>query len=149
VKDHNRHRLDLITGRHAARKHDGFAIDRERYFEAFRAARDEVIRPVLEDVAAELRARGHAPQIALDQGPETPSIEIRLGIDGAPREPGSDRVAFSVIDRRGALEVLAFLTVKPSPMDLVRYARPEEISADEVEQLVIDAVEHIFACRSV
>jgi hypothetical protein len=28
---------------------------------------------------------------------------------------------------------------------LQRYARPDEISADNVEQMLVDAVEHLFA----
>jgi hypothetical protein len=30
-----------------------------------------------------------------------------------------------------------------------RFAAPSDITADQVEQLVIDAIEHIFACCSI
>ncbi len=149
MKDHNLHRLDLITGRYAARRGEKAKDSRDGYERAFREVRDAVIRPVMEEIAEALRSRGHAAAVAIDLAQETPSVELSLGIAGVPPVAGADRVTFSVIARRDALEVLAFLTVKPPPMDIVRFAQPDEITRDEVEQLVIDAVEHIFACRSV
>ncbi len=149
MREHSRHRLSLITGRYAARQVDKQERDRKAYDDAFRAARDGVIRPVLEEIAAELRAAGHAPRVAYDEAHEAPSVELVLGIRGVSASPGMDLVGFSVIARREIPEILAYLVVKPPPMDLLRFAAPAEITAYQVEQLVIDAVEHIFACRSI
>ncbi|WP_437989864.1 hypothetical protein [Sorangium sp. So ce145] len=149
MRDHSRHRLALITSRYAARQQEKLAGDRRAFDDAFRAVSGEVIRPVLEEIASELRSAGHVPRIALDEEPEAPSIALELGIRGASASPGADRIAFSVIQRREAPEVLAYLIVRPPPMDLLRFASPAEITAYQVEQLVIDAIEHIFACRSV
>lgn len=149
MRDHSRNRLALITSRYAARQQERAAADRRAFDDAFRAVRGEVILPVLEEIAAELRSAGHAPRIAFDEAPETPSVELALGIQGAAGSPGADRVAFAVIERREVPEVLAYLVVEPPPMDLLRFASPAEITGYQVEQLVIDAIEHIFACRSI
>lgn len=149
MREHNKSRIALITGRYAARQGERRRGERGAFDDAFRAARDEVIRPALEEIAAELRAVGHAPEVVCDAAIETPSIELALGIRGAEALPGADLVGFSVIQRREDPEVLAYLVVRPPAMDLLRFATPAEITAYQVEQLVIDAIEHVFACRSV
>jgi hypothetical protein len=149
VKEHSRNRLALITDRYAARQQEKQEGDRPAFHDAFRAARDAVIRPVFQEIADELAKAGHAPLIVDDGARETPSIELSLGIKGAPPVPSADRIGFSVIERREQPEILAYLVVRPPPMDIVRYASADEINAYAVEQLVIDAIEHIFACHSV
>lgn len=149
MRDHSRHRLALITNRYAARQKDKQGDDRRAYHDAFRAARDAVIRPVLDEIAAELVKAGHAPRVAIDEAHETPSIELVLGIAGVNAEAGADLVGFSVIERRDVPEILAYLIVRPPPMDIVRFASASELTPYQVEQLVVDALEHIFACRSV
>src|SRR5262249_47080116 len=90
VKDHNKNRIVLITDRYAARRHQKQLNDSDRFEEAFRAVRDAVIRPVLEEITAELRNVGHAATIAVDQGEWTPSIELLLGIRDDGPLPGHD-----------------------------------------------------------
>jgi hypothetical protein len=148
MKEQNRNRIAIITGRYDKRiaergraRNDDFDADFER-------ARRDVIRPAMEDIAAELARVGHSPTITLDGCKEVPSIELRLGIHGAdPAWPNV--IAYCVVRRRGMPEVLAYLDVNRPVMDLIRYAHPKEIAADQVEQLVLDAVEHIFACNAV
>jgi hypothetical protein len=147
VREHSKHRLALITKRYAARQDEKRVGDRRAFDDAFRAARDAVIRPVLEEIAAELGRAGHAPRVACDAAHETPSIELVLGVAGA--HGSEDRVVFSVIKRRESPEILAYLVVHPPPMDIVRFASADELTPDQVEQLVVDAVEHIFAYHSV
>ncbi|KYF53108.1 hypothetical protein BE08_25555 [Sorangium cellulosum] len=149
MRDHSKNRLALITSRYAARQREKQEGDRRAFDDAFRAARDAVIRPMLEEIASELRAAGHAPRVACDEAPETPSVELLLGIRGVGAAPRGDLIAFSVIQRRAAPEILAYLVVRPPPMDLLRFASADEITAVQVEQLAIDAIEHIFACRSI
>jgi hypothetical protein len=149
VKEHNKNRLELITGRYAARRREKQSDGGRTFEEGFRAVREAVIRPVLEEIAAALGNAGHAARVTRDEATETPSIELVLGIRGAKALAGSDVVGFSVIRRRDAPEILAYLIVKPPPMDLIRFAAPAEITPEQVEQIAIDAVEHIFACHSV
>lgn len=148
MKDQNRNRIAIITGRYDKRLAER-AKEREDDFEAdFERARREVIRPAMEEIAEELTRAGHFPTITLDGCKETPSIELRLGIRGA--EPSwANFVAYCVIRRREKPEVLAFLDVNRPAMDLMRYAQPSEITAEQVEQLLLDAVEHVFACNGI
>ena len=81
----------------------------------------------------------------MDESPEAPSIELHLGIQG--RAP-ANLVRYAVIARREAPFVLASLDVSGPALDLVRFADPREITPESVEQLVVDAVEHIFACNA-
>lgn len=148
MKEHSRSRIALITGRYAAREQERQGSDRRAFDDAFGAARDAVILPALEEIAAELRAAGHAPRIVCDGAAEAPSVELTLGIRGVDAAPGADLVGFSVIQRREVPEVLAYLVVRPPAMDLLRFADPAEITGYQVEQLVIDAIEHVFACHA-
>jgi len=149
MKDQNKNRLATITGRYASRQRDKAALDRRAFDAAFVEVREKVIRPVFEDIAAELRTSGHKAVVVDDVAKESPSIELALGIGGAAPTTDGDRVSFVVIARRAAPEVLAYLVVRPPALDLVRFAAPSEITAEQVEQILVDAVEHIFACHSV
>jgi len=149
VKDHNRHRLALIDARFGDRR--GAPPSTEAFEGLFARACEAVIRPVMEDVAAELAKLGHAPRISTEAlGHEgdsiAPCIALHLGLRG--RGEGSGYVAFGVVHDGAAPEVLAWLVAEPTPFDLQRYTRPDAISADQVEQLLIDAIEQLFARRS-
>ncbi|MDI1445073.1 hypothetical protein [Polyangium sp. 6x1] len=149
MKEQNKNRLATITGRYASRQREKAALDRKAFDAAFVEVREKVLRPVLEDIAAELRGAGHAAVVVDDGAKETPSIELVLGIGGKKPTDEGDRIAFVVIMRRPDPEVLAYLVVRPPALDIVRFASPSDISAEQVEQILIDAVEHIFACHSV
>lgn len=148
MNDATRHRIALIAERYAARQAAKSAGDRGAFDASFRAVADRVIRPILEEIAAELAASGHAPRVAVDEFRETPSIELVLGIRGVAEAPGSNRVGFAAIERRGRPEVLVYRVVRPPPMDIVRFDSPDEITPAFVEQSVVDSLEHIFACHS-
>jgi hypothetical protein len=149
MKEPNRLRLERLMARYAARRREVVTADEAAFLRAFDEARARVIRPILEELAAELRRAGHAPRIVIDAAAETPSIELELGLQGAGAPPGSNLVGFSVIRWTGAPEVLAYLVVRPPPMDLERFASPEEITPDQVEQMVVDAIEHVLACNAI
>src|SRR6185369_16446300 len=96
---------------------------------------------------AELRKAGHDSRVVLDEGPARPSIELTLGLC---RGKGSRNVVgFSVIRWSGhPLQILAYLEVNPPAFDLERYARAADILPERVEQLLVDAVEHILMCNA-
>jgi len=146
VKDHNRHRLALIDARFGRPKLD--LSGTEAFEDAFLRVSNAVIRPVMEDVAAELEKLGHAPHIATGklehEGASIfPAIALYLGMRG--RGEHSGYVALGVTREGTTLEVLAWLVVPPRPFDLQRYQHPDAIDANHVEQLLVDATEHIFA----
>ena len=147
MKDHNRNRLATITGRYTARLRDKTELDRRAFDAAFLEVREAIIRPVLEEIAVELRSAGHGAVVECDTANETPSIALVLRIGSTPKVD-SDRVVFAVIHRRSPIEVLAYFVVRPPAIDIRRFASPAEIAAEQIEQIVVDAVEHIFACYS-
>jgi len=149
MKEQNRLRLERMSTRYEARQKEKAESDEERFVRAFGEARDRIIRPLMEEVAEELRRAGHSPEITIDEAAEKPSIELCLGLRAASKKRGSNVVGFYVIRWESFPEVLSYLVVKPPPMDLMRFASPEEISRDYVEQMLVDAVEHIFACNSI
>jgi hypothetical protein len=146
MKEHNRYRLALIDarfGRPTTQASDGEAFD-----DAFLRVSQEVIRPVMEEVASELEKLGHAPRIEMGKLKHenawiSPAIGLYVGMRG--RDSFSGFVAFGVLRWSAVPEVLAWLVVPPTPFDLLRYAHPREIQTDHVEQLLIDATEHLFA----
>ncbi|WP_437613853.1 hypothetical protein WMF20_13540 [Sorangium sp. So ce834] len=106
-----------------------------------------MLRPPMEEFAAELRKAGHAPRIVIDEGHDTPSIELALGL----REAKASRnvVGFCVIRWTGyPLQILAYLEVNPTPFDLERFARAADIGPDRVEQLLVEAIEQIMVCNA-
>ncbi len=144
MHDQRKARLARSAGRYLARTGE-LPPDDPAFDEAFESVRDAVVRPIFDEVAATLRASGLDPRVELDDADERPSVFLVLGTTPDPR---CDRVGFSVIRRRGVREVLAYLVVSPPPTDLRRYAHPTELVADHVEQLTVDAVDHILACRA-
>ena len=146
MKEHNRHRLALIDARFGHAKTS--ALGEEAFEDAFLRVCGEVIRPVMEDVASELEKLGHAPYIEMGklwhEGEWiSPTISLHLGIRG--RKENSGYVAFGVLRWDENPEVLAWLLVPPTPFDLLRYDHPNNIAADQVEQLLVDAAEQLFA----
>jgi hypothetical protein len=147
VREQNRLRIERLTARYEARLRDALAPGDADFARAFAEARARVILPQMEEIAAELRKAGHEPRVVLD-GACTPGIELFLGLRAAtaPRNV----IGVGVI-REGAAapEILAYLEVTTTRFDLQRFAQPAELtSPDRVEQLLVDAVEHLISCNT-
>jgi hypothetical protein len=147
MKEQNRLRLERLTSRYNERIRVERSQDEADFLRAFDDARERIIRPQMEEIAAELRKAGHDSRVVLDEGPDRPSIELSLGLS---RGKGSRNViGFSVIRWTGhPLQILAYLEVNPPAFDLERYARAEDIVPERVEQLLVDAVEHVVMCNA-
>lgn len=153
MKDQNRNRLALIHQRFA-RREAAASTTVETFEQRFARVAREVIQPVMEDVATELRALGHTPELSTDpvehEGRRCPdAIALRLGIRGVGGR--LNHVVFAVIrwkiggKTEETPEVLAFHQKDRMAFDLSRYDGPEEITRDIVEQLLVDSVESLFA----
>jgi hypothetical protein len=143
----NRLRLERLAARYQARLAAAAAPDEATFVQEFIDLRDRVLRPVLEECAEPLRQAGNEPRILVDEGHGQPSIELALGLRGGRGK--SNRVGFSVIRWEGyPLQILAYLEVNSPPFDLERFGRAEELSADRVEQMVVDAIEHIITVNA-
>jgi hypothetical protein len=147
VKEQNRLRLERLTARFARRVAEKTEGREEEFTRAFEEVRERVLAPIMEEFAASLRGAGHDARVLADSGPHAPSIELSLGLAGG--KASRNVVGFAVIRWKGyPLQVLAYLEANPPPFDLVRYAHPSEIHAEAVEQLLIDAVEHLITCNA-
>lgn len=154
MREQTKQRLEMIHRRFAPQVAPE-APTGETFEEAFARVREAVLRPVLEDVAAELRALGHAPEVSCE--PVTHegrvaehAIALRLGIRGAPSSR-KNHVVFGVLrwapggKPAPEPEVLAFHEKDTTPFDLFRWAHPDAITADAAEQLLVDSIEALFA----
>ena len=149
MKDRTLQRLHNIDARFGNRIREAETReqgDRASFLLAFYAVRDEVIAPVFREIKGEIDARGHRAVVELgddsvDQ--EGPSITLRVYLTA--RKPAGHVVSFVVIERGPAPQVLALLEATPPVTDLARY-QPHELTRDVVEQVTVDALEHIYAC---
>ncbi|WP_437592520.1 hypothetical protein [Sorangium sp. So ce1000] len=147
MKEHNRLRIERLTARYARRIEAARAPAEADFLREFDDLRARLLRPSMEEFAAELRKAGHAPRIVLDEGHDTPSIELALGL----REAKARRnvVGFCVIRWDGyPLQILAYLEVNPTPFDLERFARAADVGPERVEQLLVEAIEQILVCNA-
>jgi hypothetical protein len=144
VREQNRLRLQRLVDRYERRLTAAAGEDEAIFLRAFVDAREAVLRPVLREVADELCALGHAPEVVNVEGP---GVELRLGL----RRAASRRNAVGLRVIRGSgypLQILAYLVLDERPFDLERFALAAELSAEKVEQVVVDAVEHLIMCNA-
>ena len=147
MNEQNRLRIERLTSRYADRLKSRALPGEEEFLRAFAELRDRVLRPPLEEIAAELRAAGHSPELVISNDPLLPGIELKLGLVQATASGNS--VGFAVIRWVSyPPQVLAYLEVNPPRFDIARFARPEELRPDQVEQLLVDAVEHVITCNA-
>jgi hypothetical protein len=147
MKEHNRLRIERLTARYEQRIHEKLHPEEAELLREFEQIRERVIRPQMEELAAELRKAGHDSRVVDNSGPDKPNIELSLGLAGGA---GSRNVVgFSVIRWKDhPLQILAYLEVNPPAFDLERYTRPADILPERVEQLLVDAVEHVVVCNA-
>jgi len=147
MQEQNRLRLERLTARYASRLREGEAVDEAAFLEAFEEMCARVVGPVFEECAAELRRAGHAARVVRDEGSATPCIELVLGLRRA--KCSSNVVGFAVARWPGyPLQILAYLVVNPPKFDLERFASADEVKADRVEQITVDAIEHVISCNA-
>ncbi|MCC6555912.1 MAG: hypothetical protein IT372_23375 [Polyangiaceae bacterium] len=145
MKEQNRLRIERLTARYEARRRATIAADEAEFLARFDDLCARVLRPLMEEFAEELRKAGHDPRVALGGPPGSPHIELALGLrDGKGRR---NVVGFSVIRWSGyPLQILAYLEVNDPPFDLQRFACAADVTADCVEQILADAIEHVIVC---
>lgn len=147
MKEHNRLRIERLTARYARRIEEARAPEEAEFLREFEALREGVLRPQMEEFVAELRKAGHEPRVVLDEGHEQPSIELALGLRGG--KGSHNVVGFCVIRWAGyPLQILAYLEVNPPPFDIERFASAADVRPERVEQILVEAIEHIIVCNA-
>jgi hypothetical protein len=144
MKERSLQRLSNIDARFGSLIRDAEASragEVESFRRAFEQVRDTVIVPVLREMSEALEARGFRCRVEVADEP-APQVTLRVFLRSA--RPDGHRVVFEVIDRGLGPQVLVFLEASPPVTDLARY-QPADLTRDVVEQVVVDALEHIFA----
>jgi hypothetical protein len=151
VNEQTRIRLAIIEakfGKRGARAPSQAELAAERssrFDDDFRRARSEVLAPILEEIGAVLTAAGHGHRVALDAGEHRPSIELHLLLAGA--EGGSTGVIrlFTRTGEARRCEIIAEVQLGRALVELTRFQEASALTAEVVEQMVVDAVEQVFA----
>jgi hypothetical protein len=146
MNEQNRERLSRMAKRHAARRAQkaGDAESAATFLAQFLRARDDVLRPVMEDIGTQLRAQGYDFTIT-DGGARTaPRIDFHIVLQG--RGDAKDTIRFFAHedDARG-WQVIAELELERSPSELARFDAGDPVTRDVAEQLIVDATEQMFA----
>lgn len=150
MKDHNALRLQRIAARfeaHRDLRSDAEASrDLRAFLSSFEGAIADVIRPAMTEIAEELRAAGHILRFERTERSALPCAEFHFDIrDG--KAQWRNAIVFFVAPRgSGGWEVIAELELQ-TPSELTRFASPGEITPEVVEQMLVDAVEQMFACN--
>jgi hypothetical protein len=154
VNEQTKARLAIIEakfgkqGARAASKGEPDADRASLFNEDFRRVRTEVLAPILEEIGAALSASGHGHRVELDAGKQVPSIELHLILgDAASGSTGVIRF-FTRTRAPQAHQIIAEVQLKSTLVELTRFQEASAMTSEVVEQMVVDAVEQVFAYHS-
>lgn len=154
MNEQTRIRLAIIEakyGKHGTRTLSKAELSAERasrFDEEFRRARAEVLAPVLEEIGAALTAAGHGHRVEIDAGEQRPSIELHLLLGDAPSASTGVIRLFSRTTETFGSEIIAEVQLKRTLVELTRFHQASALTREVVEQMVVDAVEQVFAYHS-
>lgn len=153
MKEHSKVRLSQITARYARRQGavaeaEAAAAAEARFLSEFVRVRAEVLRPILEEVVAQLAEAGHRCRIEEGSSEGAPHIELHVLLEGRAGLKNVIRFVVRQSEGRGT-EVIAEIELRRSPVELARYQGLEALTREVVEQLLVDAVEQLFIANEV
>ena len=145
MNEQNRLRLQRITARHAKRFAQGRSdADADAAFlEGFGRVSAGVIRPVFEDVGAQLVEAGYGFRVDTGGEERSPFIALHVEIPGR----GESRDAVRFFARKypdKGWQVIAELELV-RPVELTRFNEGEPLERDVIEHMVVEALEQMFA----
>ncbi|MFO0587748.1 MAG: hypothetical protein U0441_09425 [Polyangiaceae bacterium] len=136
-------RLDIIASRFGQRR-DPSPDATQAWLDAYEERRTGVLRTAMIEIAEVLSRGGHRSDVVLDVEPELRSIDLVIAPWGAEEE--ARRVRFFVRRSEGrGHQIVAHVWLSQSPAEMTRFEHPGEVTADVAEQLLVDAIEQIFA----
>lgn len=153
MKEQTKIRMEMITARYAKRLTDAgnagelVAARKAEFMRGFERVRAEVLRPAMEAIGAELIRAGHGFRVDLGDTPEHMSIELHLILTSAPRASAKVIRLFALKEIERRPEVVAEVEMERNPMELTRFLQIDEITPEVVEQMLVDAIEQVFACN--
>jgi hypothetical protein len=153
MKEQTRIRLATITGRYARRLAEAgnsgelVAARQAEFLRGFERVCADVLRPAMETIGAELTRAGHGYRVDQGDTEERLSIEFHLLLTGAPSRSEKVIRLFSPKGTGGRPEVVAEVEMEHNQMELTRFLQIDEITPEVVEQMLVDAIEQVFACN--
>jgi hypothetical protein len=153
VKEQTKIRLDTITRRYARRMNEAgrgedLATARHAAFQrGFERARKDVLRPAMCAIGVELTRSGHSYTVEDIDTDAQLSIDFRISLSGSPAAATGIIRLFSPASSTARPEVIAELELNRNPMELTRYFDISDFTTDVVEQMLVDAIEQLFACN--
>ena len=150
MNEQNRLRLDRVATARAKQTPPGSSEwDADaKFLAAFGRVRDQVLRPVMAEVGAELEAAGYASRIS--PGGEEGSPAVDFHVRSPELTDAGDTIRFRARkDAEQGWGVIAELAFAGGSVELTRFEAAEQIAPEVAEQLLVDAVEQMFASRVV
>jgi hypothetical protein len=153
MKEQTKIRMDIITSRYARRVTEAGSVGElvaarhAEFLRGFGRVRAEVLRPAMEAIGGELTRAGHGYRVEDDDAVERLCVGFHLVITAAPSSARKVIRLFTGVDKEGRSEVVAEVEMEGNLMELTRFHQVEEITPDVVEQMFVDAIEHVFACN--
>jgi hypothetical protein len=153
MREQTRIRMEIITARYAKRlpqpgsQAELEAARRANFLRDFERNRAEVLCPAMEALGAELARAGHGYRVELDDTGERLCVDFHLLITAAPSKERKVIRLFTGVDREGRSEVIAEVEMERNLMELTRFHQIEEMTPEVVEQMLVDAIEQVFACN--
>ncbi len=146
MNEQNRQRLGRIATRHTrCVAHGQSETESDATFIAeFGRVRDEVLRPVMDEVGLQLQTDGYEFRIANGGTEASPAVEFHVVIPGRTDAKDTIRL-FAHKDALRGWQVIAEIELKRSPMELARFDAGDPITRDVAERLIVDATEQVFA----
>jgi hypothetical protein len=142
MEDASREKLDSLMDRYDERRRvreqaaNDARSSEASFAEEFRKVRQDVIRPTMDRIASQLKARGHKPEVETTEPPRPLGARFRLTPAGA-RFPTAAFVAFEadVVTQ----QVKTFTSKGPLQDYGIR-----EVHEDMVQHVVIDFVKQVL-----
>jgi hypothetical protein len=151
MNDQNLSRLSRMVarwGRERAeieqRDRDGLQEKQAAFLAELEGTYASVLRPVIDDIGAELRQAGHDCRIEERVEDGVPRFDLYVVIQG--RRGSKDLIQFLVWTHpEHGYQLVVELVLRSAPFELRRFHKPSELTADIAEQMIVEAIEQFFA----
>jgi len=145
MKEQTQIRLQIIAARFGRRGRPRDDSE-QSWLDAYEVARAGVLTTAMTEIGDVLARDGHHYEVRLDAKPEVRSIDFAVTPAGDSEAERLIRF-FARNDERRGWQVVAEIRLRPdqSFSELTRFEQPSEITAEVAEDLLVDAIEQVFA----
>ncbi len=111
---------------------------------AYEALRTGVLRTAMTEIGEALSREGHPCGVVVDVEPAFYSIDLVVVPWGAIEKERRVRF-FARRDPQRGEQVVAHVWLQSTPAEMTRFEHPSEVTPEVAEQVLVDAIEQIFA----